>query len=103
MAQKKFKEIFVFIAGTTPQVITETICALCGEEPPVYPNELYIITTTIGKRRAGETLLEKGILKGLAEEYGLPPVLLKESSFIVPEGLSGAPRRLLLRRWRRTT
>lgn len=91
MAQKKFRELFVFIAGTTPQVITETICALCGKEPPVYPDELYIITTTAGKRIAEDTLMGKDVLKGLAESYGLPPVPLKESSFIVPAGLSDAP------------
>jgi CRISPR-associated protein Csx14 len=91
MAQKKFREIFIFIAGTTPQVITETICALCGKEPPVYPDELYIITTTTGKRKAQEALMGEGILRGFVEEYELPAVLLKESSFIVPAGHSDLP------------
>ena len=91
MAQKKFRELFVFIAGTTPQVITETICALCEKEPQVYPDELYIITTTAGKGIAKDTLMGKDILKGLAESYGLPPLVLQESSFIVPVGLSDVP------------
>jgi len=37
-----FKEILIFVAGTTPQIITETIYALSQKTRPVYPDELFI-------------------------------------------------------------
>ena len=89
MKKTGYKEIFIFIAGSTPQVITETIYALAVRKPPVYSDEIYIITTCMGKAKAEDLLIRKDILKKLAEEYGLPPVTLKESSFIIPSGCSG--------------
>ena len=91
MARKRFREVFIFIAGTTPQVITETICVLCRDEVPVCPEELYIITTAAGRKRIKETLCGEGILNRLAAECGMPPIPLEEASFIVPAGISGAP------------
>jgi CRISPR-associated protein (TIGR02584 family) len=32
------KEVFIFVAGATPQIITETIYALSQKDPPVYPH-----------------------------------------------------------------
>ncbi|MBZ0156061.1 MAG: TIGR02584 family CRISPR-associated protein [Alphaproteobacteria bacterium] len=86
-----YREIFIFIAGATPQVITETICVLAARKPPVLPDELYIITTGMGRRRAEALLIEKGVLKRLADEYGIPPIPLKPDSFIIPEEPSGDP------------
>lgn len=79
----RFREIFILVAGTTPQIITETIYALSQKNPPVYPDELYIITTSRGKRLIEDTLIKKGILKELGSEYGLPELKLKEDSFII--------------------
>ena len=78
-----FKEVYIFVAGATPQIITETIYALAQREPPVYPDEIYIITTETGRRRIQETLIEKGILKAMQKEYGMPDIVLTEDSFIV--------------------
>jgi CRISPR-associated protein (TIGR02584 family) len=44
------KEVLIFVAGTTSQIITETIYALIHQKPPVYPDEIHVITTTHGKR-----------------------------------------------------
>jgi CRISPR-associated protein (TIGR02584 family) len=79
------KEVFIFVAGATPQIITETIYALSQKDPPVYPHEIYIITTSTGKKIIKDTLVKKGILNELFTEYNIPPVTLKDDSFIVPK------------------
>lgn len=89
MKRAGYKEIFIFIAGSTPQVITETICSLALAKPPVYPNEIYIITTAKGRDIIENSLIKRGILKNLFDEYEIPPVLLNKNSFIVPLGTSG--------------
>jgi len=81
--KKAFKEVFVFVTGITPQIVTETICGLALRKPPVYPDEIYIITTAIGKQYIQNTLIRKGILGELAAEYDMPPITLNEGSFIV--------------------
>jgi len=83
MGKEGFKEIFVFVAGITPQVVTETIYTLAQRKPPVYPDELFIITTAIGKQHIQDTLIKKGVLKELAAEYGIPDIILDERSFVV--------------------
>lgn len=50
MRKTGYKEIFIFIVGSTPQIITETIYALAIGKPAIYPEEIYIITTAIGKK-----------------------------------------------------
>jgi len=89
MLKQEFREVFIFVAGATPQIITETIYALSQKDPPVYPDEIYVVTTSTGKRCIKETLIEMGILKELADEYGLPVLELKEDSFIIVKDSSG--------------
>lgn len=87
----KFKEIFIFIAGSTPQVITETIYALATRRPAIHPHEIYIITTLRGKEMAKHSLIDKGILKKLFTDHLITAVLLTEDSFRVPRDKSGKP------------
>lgn len=81
---RRFKEIFVFVAGASPQVITETIYALSQKKPAIFPDEIYIITTAQGKKIINEALNKGGILDSFIQEYKLPPISLKEERFIVP-------------------
>jgi CRISPR-associated protein Csx14 len=87
----KFKEIFIFIAGSTPQVITETIYALATKKPSIHPHEIHIITTLKGKETAKHSLIDKGILEKLFSEYSIPDVSLTEDSFHIPKDKSGKP------------
>lgn len=87
--EKRFKEIFVFVAGETPQVITETIYALSQQNPPVYPDEIFIITTSRGKVAVTEALINRGILNELILEYSLPPIEINENSFILIRDYEG--------------
>jgi CRISPR-associated protein (TIGR02584 family) len=83
MGDRSFREVFVFVAGITPQIVTETIYALAQKIPPVLPDELYIITTATGKKHVQETLTNRNILQSLFTAYHIPPVPLTEKSFIV--------------------
>ena len=83
------KNILVCVAGATPQVITETIYALAAKSPPVYIEELYVITTAYGRRLIKEKLLDEGILAQLVREYKLPPIRFTEESIIVIKDSAG--------------
>lgn len=79
-----FHEILIFVTGTTPQIITETLYVLAKErEEAIIPDELYIITTVHGKGKIEEDLVQKGRFRDFCEEYGLRPELLSERSFIL--------------------
>ena len=84
-----YKETLIFVAGTTPQIITETIYALSQRVPPVYPDELFIITTSTGRKRIEDTLLKQGVLKNLVREYSLPDISFTEDSFIIVRDETG--------------
>lgn len=89
MKKTGYREVFVFIAGSTPQVITETMYALAVQDPPVHADELFIITTAKGKAIAADALSRKGMLHCLAAEYGLPALTLNDRSFIMPADRAG--------------
>ncbi len=84
------KEILIFVAGATPQIITETIYALAHLDPPVYPDKVYIITTTTGRKRIEDTIIKKKILNLMADEYNMPPINLTDDSFIVVSDNNGS-------------
>ena len=68
---KSFREALIFVAGATPQIITETIYALAMQNPPVYVDELCIITHSYGKKLIQQKLVNEGILQQLCREYGI--------------------------------
>lgn len=83
------REVLIAVAGLTPQVITETIYALSQKKIPVYIDEIYIITTSTGKKFIVDTLLKKGILDKLAEEHNLKPIKITDENFIIAKDSSG--------------
>jgi len=88
---KKYRETGIFLAGMTPQIVTETIYALSQKKPPVHLDEMFIITTSAGRACIEETLNKDGVLVQLAKEYGLPPVELRDDSFVLIRDRSGEP------------
>lgn len=84
-----FREILIFVAGATPQIITETIYALSQKNPPIYPDEIYVITTSTGGKYINSTLLKKGILEEMEKEYNLPRIPLTKNSIIVVKDSKG--------------
>ncbi|TAN45542.1 MAG: TIGR02584 family CRISPR-associated protein [Nitrospirae bacterium] len=86
MKNTKLREVFVFIAGATPQVITETIYALALKKPPVYPDEIFVVTTGKGRTIIEEMLIRRGTLEMLAKDCSMPKIVLRDSSFKIPAG-----------------
>jgi CRISPR-associated protein (TIGR02584 family) len=86
MNESKFKEILIFVAGTTPQIITETIYALIHQAPPVYPDEIHVITTTQGKNLIKENLIDSGRFREFCREFNMQENILDENSILVVKG-----------------
>lgn len=73
------RRILLVIAGLKPQVVTETLYALTEGAsrqglPPFHPTELWIATTSLGRREVERFLMELGDnrIHRLCEDYGLP-------------------------------
>jgi len=80
-----YKELFIFVAGTTPQIITETIYALSQKKPAIYPHEIFIITTLTGKKVIKKSLIDNGILKEMSFDLGIQKIPITEESFVIPK------------------
>jgi len=92
METKKYREVLIFVAGTTPQIITETLYGLIvGKKPPVIPDEVYILTTESGKKKIQEELVHKGRLAGFQKEFGLRGIPFDEENIIVLTDSRGQP------------
>lgn len=89
MKHNNFREVFIFVAGTTPQIITETIYALINQNPPVHPDEIHIITTTQGKNLIKKNLIETGRFKEFCKEFNLNKSILNDESIIVVKDHNG--------------
>lgn len=64
------KKILVCATGMTPQIVSESLYALIKETPPFIPDEIHIISTTIGLQHLRSTLLGKdGALASLCSQY----------------------------------
>lgn len=84
MEKKTYREILIFVTGTTPQIVTETLyCLTQTIQPPIFPDEIHIITTSSGKEKAGEELFKKGRLPAFSREYNLPSIPLTQESIHV--------------------
>ncbi len=81
--------ILVVVVGLTPQIITETAYALGTRAKPVRLDKLRIITTSVGRERVEESLVRRGILKKLTDEYGLKPLAIDDDSFLMIRDKAG--------------
>ena len=92
METKKYREILIFVAGATPQIITETLYGLIlQKKPPVWPDEIFILTTETGKRKILEELLQKGRAAAFQKEFHLDQIPLNEKNIIVLTDFQGHP------------
>lgn len=89
MSSAQFNEVLVFVSGSTPQIITETIQALVSRQPPVIPGRIRIITTLPGRQLVMEKLVRDGILARLCAEYGIPELKLCDSDFLILRNHAG--------------
>mgnify|MGYP001028997764 CR=1 FL=1 len=55
-----WERTLVFVAGATPQIITETVWALCQEGRPVPKTQIFALTTTAGRDHIRRALFGRG-------------------------------------------
>jgi CRISPR-associated protein (TIGR02584 family) len=88
---KTWRHVLLAVTGLTPQVVTETICALWLRNPSLVPTEVHLITTLRGAEHARLNLLSPAIdwLGRLRREYGLPPIRFPAEHIHVIAGTDG--------------
>ncbi len=84
----EFKEAFIFVAGVTPQIITETLYALHNRSPRIAPDEVFVITTSVGREKIERLLIEEGRLDAFYRETGMNRAPLR---FAVVSDNEGTP------------
>jgi CRISPR-associated protein (TIGR02584 family) len=93
-SQPRPKRILVCVTGLSPQIVTETVYALCvGSEPKWVPDEIRLITTQRGADNARLMLLsnQPGWFHRLCEDWKLPPIAFDESHITVIRSHNGLP------------
>jgi CRISPR-associated protein (TIGR02584 family) len=84
------KNILLATTGESPQVITETLYAL-NHESQQWPDEIFLITTTLGETRARVGLLEQSHLARLCDEIGKPVPEFDTRHILVVPDANGQP------------
>lgn len=74
--------------GASPQVVTETLYAIHHENQQ-WPDDIYLITTSFGKTKAVEGLLEQKHLQRLCDELGRPIPAFDAAHILVTPGADG--------------
>ena len=67
MKSSEYREILIYVAGITAQIITETLYALHHKNPPIHPDEIlssFYIITPVGKY-GGKNFVLKNVTKKL--------------------------------------
>ena len=92
---KPVRRILLCAVGLSPQVVTETLYALAVQAPePWIPDEVHLVSTQEGARRARLTLLHprSGQFHALVREFGLPPgVRFDDATIHVVTDAEGRP------------
>jgi CRISPR-associated protein (TIGR02584 family) len=87
------KKILLCATGLSPQIVTETVYALAHASPAWLPDEIHLVTTAEGARRAQLTLLSDapGWFARLCADYALPAIRFDADTIHVASGPDGAP------------
>lgn len=84
MSHTPRREILIFVAGSTPQIITETIQGLSRQSSPVYATEIHIITTLLGHQRIYNSLIKDKVLQHMCIDLSIPPIPDNQVYFHIP-------------------
>ena len=82
------KHTLLATTGASPQVVTETLYAI-HDENLQWPDDIYLITTSFGKSKAVEGLIEDGHLQRLCDELRRPMPAFDASHVLVTPGADG--------------
>ena len=83
------KHTLLATTGASPQVVTETLHAIHHENLQ-WPDDIYLITTSFGKKAAVKGLLEEGHLQRLCIELNRPMPAFGDNHVLVTPGADGA-------------
>jgi len=88
----KKKKILLCVTGLSPQVVTETLYVLAVKQDWL-PDEIHLITTMEGAKRAKLSLLSEdpGWFHALRRDYQLPEINFSEQTIHVLENEAGQP------------
>ena len=79
------KHTLLATTGSSPQVVTETLYAIHHENLQ-WPDDIYLITTSVGKKEAVKGLLEECHLQRLCKELNRPMPAFDASHVLVTPG-----------------
>ena len=82
------KHTLLATTGASPQVVTETLYAIHHENLQ-WPDDIYLITTSFGKKAAVKGLLEEGHLQRLCIELNRPMPAFSGNHVLVTPGADG--------------
>jgi CRISPR-associated protein (TIGR02584 family) len=88
------RRILLAVTGLSPQVVTETLYALCvASAKPWIPDEIHLITTRDGEERARLSLLSEqpGWFRRLRHDYGLPDIHFNAECIHILSAPGGGP------------
>jgi CRISPR-associated protein (TIGR02584 family) len=88
------RRILLAVTGLSPQVVTETLFALCVErKPPFVPTEIQLLTTAEGAERARLSLLsaDPGWFARFLTDYRLPSITFGAAQIHVLRDDAGNP------------
>lgn len=92
--QPRSRRILLCVTGLSPQIVTETLFALCVSQTPRWvPDEIRLITTQRGADNARLTLLSDnpGWFHRLCRDWHLPPIAFDASHIEVLQDPHGKP------------
>lgn len=84
------RSILLATTGESPQVVTETLFAI-AQRGQAWPEAIWLITTSVGKSRACEGLLDAGHLARLCHELKKPQPAFNEHHVLVVPNAKGEP------------
>lgn len=86
---KSSKHTLIATIGTSPQVVTETLYAI-HQNNEQWPDEIFLITTTVGKGKAVKGLLDDGHLQRLCQQLQRPQPAFDAAHVLVVPGADGS-------------
>ena len=87
-ATKNFTHTLLATTGASPQVVTETLYAI-HQSNAQWPDAVFLITTSFGKEKAVQGLLQEGHLQRLCQQLQRPMPAFDEAHVLVAPGADG--------------
>jgi len=84
------KNILITVAGSTPQILTETLYNLVVQQG-ITISEIYVLTTTHGKEKMQDRVLKQNIIYRMFEDYDLQKQKIPSFQIKILKAHDGTP------------